>query len=244
MGRFRPNGELIVAGQRIHIDAPIVNWTQSGWDATLTHCVPTETEANPACIPTGKPGEFMPYGIKGTPYLNRIAFRPALRSYYSNGKQPPLEAVKAIIKMFVIHHDGCSSADMCWNVLQNERGLSVHFLLDNDGTIFQTADLAMMAYHAAEWNLNSIGVELCNRGDAKKEPTYYSKHGVNRPVTPCKVNNHTILSYDYMPAQYDSLVSLSRALLRLLPNLPPEYPQSSPGVQSWDTLPGSVTHNY
>ena len=87
---------------------------------------------------------------------------------------PPLDAVKAVIKQFVIHHDGCTSADMCFTVLQNERGLSCHFLIDNDGTIYQTIDLALMAYHAAEWNTASIGVEFCNRGDAKKEPNYYS----------------------------------------------------------------------
>ena len=33
---------------------------------------------------------------------------------------------------------------MASSVLQNERGLSCHFLLDNDGTIYQTLDLALM----------------------------------------------------------------------------------------------------
>lgn len=247
MGRFRPNGVLIIGGQRITVDAPIVNWEMSGWNATSKLCQPTETESAPACTP-GKDGQ-VPYGKLPQPYTSRLALRPALRRYYDGGnpnslKQPPMDAIKANIKSFVIHHDGCATADMCWNVLQNERGLSCHFLLDNDGTIFQTADLALMAYHASEWNIHSIGVELCNRGDAKKEPTYYSKKGVNRPVKPCRINGHTILSYDYMPQQYDAMIRLARALQRLLPNLPAEYPQSSPGVQSWDTLPGSVTHNY
>ncbi|MCX5748020.1 MAG: N-acetylmuramoyl-L-alanine amidase [Proteobacteria bacterium] len=163
---------MIIAGQRIVVDAPIVNWTMSGWDATSKFCIPTETESAPACIPA-KDGQ-VPYGNLPTPYTS----------------------------------------------------------------------LALMAYHASEWNLSSIGVELCNRGDAKKEPTYYSKHGINRPVKACRINNNTILSYDFMPAQYDAMIRLGKALQRVLPNLPAEYPQASPGIQHWGTLPTSTTHSY
>ena len=41
--------------------------------------------------------------------------------------------------MFVVHWDVCLSSRSCFNILQN-RGLSVHFLIDNDGTIFQIMD--------------------------------------------------------------------------------------------------------
>ena len=238
---IRPSGNLIIANQTFHIDAPVVNWLEPPyWDATKEYCIPTVTESAPKCV------GGVPYGNLPIPYTKRYSTRPALRSYYSNGKAPPLEAVKATIKQFVIHHDGCSSSDMCFNVVQNERGLSVHFLIDNDGTIYQTIDLALMAYHAADWNLNSIGVELCNRGDAKKEPNYYSsgRAGPKRDVKPCKINGHTFLAFDYTKQQYDSLTRLARALTRLLPNLPAEYPQSSPGQQSWDTLPASTTFSY
>lgn len=244
MGRYRPDGVLIVGGNKITVDAPIVNWENSRWDALSTYCVSTETEAKPACTDTTG-GQF-PYGLP-SPYLQRYALRPALRSFYRDGQKYPklrLQDVQAVIKQFVIHHDGCVSSDMCWNVLQNERGLSCHFLIDNDGTIYQTCDLAIMAYHASEWNVNSIGVELCNRGDAKKEPTYYSRHGVNRPVKPCKINNNTILSFDFTAEQYDSMTKLARALQRVLPNLPAEYPQTSAGVQSWQTMPTSATFSY
>ena len=148
------------------------------------------------------------------------------------GMNPPLDAVKAVIKQFVVHHDGCSSADMCFSVLQNERGLSCHFLIDNDGTIYQTIDLALMAYHAAEWNIDSIGVEFCNRGDAKKEPNYYSsgRFGPKRDVKPCKINGNTILAFDYTPQQYDAFIAARVARCSaLLPNLPAEFPQSSAG---------------
>jgi murein DD-endopeptidase MepM/ murein hydrolase activator NlpD len=127
---------------------------------------------------------------------------------------------------------------MCFNVLHNERGLSVHFLLDNDGTIYQTVDLAFMAFHAAGFNANSIGVEMCNRGDAKQWPEFYRQRGQKRDVTTCRIHGHTYLAFDYTAAQYDALKALARGLVRALPNLPLEYPQESPGYQSWAVLPG------
>jgi hypothetical protein len=147
--------------------------------------------------------------------------------------------VKSAIRQFVVHHDGCTSADMCFSVLQNERGLSVHFLLDNDGTIYQTIDLGLMAYHASEWNIDSIGVEMCNRGDANAYPHVYDsgKFGPKRDLKPCTINGHKILAYDYTQQQKDSFTALCRALQRLLPNLPAEFPQATPGVQHWGTIP-------
>jgi hypothetical protein len=187
----------------------------------------------------GANGKHVPYGkLPLGPYTQRYSTRPALRRY-GGGFHAPLDAVKAVIKQFVIHHDGCSTADMCFSVLQNERGLSVHFLLDNDGTIYQTIDLGLMAYHAADWNLYSIGVELCNKGDALQYAKTYDdgRFGPKRDVRFCKINNSTIKAFDYTPAQYDAFSRLCKELLRLFPNLPAEYPQSSPGEQLWDTLP-------
>jgi N-acetyl-anhydromuramyl-L-alanine amidase AmpD len=220
-------GELIIAGRRFAIEAPLINWHQSGWDATAERCLPVPGHG--AC-----PDGITPYGAKAMNRSpRRYALRPQLRRYQHS---PPLEAVKALVRQFVLHHDGCSSAAMCWNVLHNERGLSCHFLIDNDGTIYQTLDIAFMAYHAAQFNVSSIGVEFSNRGDAKKEPDFYLRRSQKRDVRACKINGHTYLAYDFTRAQYDSFTRLARALTRLLPNLPVEYPQKAPGEQAWETL--------
>jgi N-acetyl-anhydromuramyl-L-alanine amidase AmpD len=44
------------------------------------------------------------------------------------------------------------------------RGLSVHFMLDLDGTIYQTLDLKERAWHAGSANDRSVGVEIANIG--------------------------------------------------------------------------------
>lgn len=239
---IRPSGNVIIGGKAFATDARIVNMKDYPyWDATSLECQPTPINAKPPCEAAPGGGEY-PYGPpKGySKYVQRYSTRPALRrADWKGGMNAPYEAVKSVIKQFVIHHDNCFTAEMCWRVLQNERGLSCHFLVDNDGTIYQTLDLALMGYHASEWNMSSIGVELCNFGSAKEKPNLYAsgKYGPDRPTIPCKINGHTYLAFDYTPAQYEQMKKLSRALLRLLPNLPAEYPQSSPGQQSWDTLP-------
>ncbi len=242
MGKYRPSGQVIIGGTAFDTDAPIVNFREGPrWDATSHSLIPTETDPNPFARPGAKmvgPGQWTAYEAdhKNPTFTARCQGRPALRHDWNKGMNAPYDKAKQVIRQFMIHHDGCASADMCFSVAQNERGLSVHFLCDNDGTIYQTLDLALEGWHGSELNAASIGVELCNRGDAAKEPTYYSKRGQSRDVKPCRVNNHTIKSYDFTKAQYDSMKRLARALLRLLPNLPAEYPQSSPGVQTWNTV--------
>lgn len=66
------------------------------------------------------------------------------------------------VDLFVLHWDGCTSARQCFHVLV-ERGLSVHLILDGDGTIYQALDLAEgNAWHAGAVNERSIGVEIQN----------------------------------------------------------------------------------
>ncbi|HVZ19962.1 MAG TPA: N-acetylmuramoyl-L-alanine amidase [Vicinamibacterales bacterium] len=238
----KASGDLIIGGQRFNVDAPVVNWTEGPrWDATSEFGYNTKTDPDGAIrckggVPYGK----LPLG----PYTRRYSFRPRLRQF---GKNPPYEAVKSAVRQFVIHHDGCTSSDMCFSVLQNERGLSVHFMIDNDGTIYQTIDLGLMAYHAAEWNIDSIGVELCNKGDATQYPGLYT---VDKPGSPrrdtqlVKINNNTIKAYTYTHQQMDALQALGKALLHLLPNLPAEFPQASAGKQEWNTIPKDASMRF
>ena len=217
-------GGIIIANQEFVVDAPVKNWHETGWDATIEACVQTQTPCPEGVLPFGETKNKAP---------RRYAFRPQLRQY---GKNPPLAAVKALLTQFIFHHDGCADSAMCWQVLHNERGLSCHFLVDNDGTIYQTIDLAYMAYHAAEYNIPSIGVEISNRGEAAKNQDYYSKHGKTRDITTVTVNGSKILTFGFTKEQMVSMRKLCTALTRLLPNIPVEYPQDAPGQQSWNTL--------
>jgi N-acetyl-anhydromuramyl-L-alanine amidase AmpD len=221
-------GKIYIAGAGFDVDARVIRWDEGPrFDAHQPRCL------NPshACA-----RGVRPFSPKFTANRDiRIASRPALRGLRD---RPTLSAAQAVIRQFVVHHDGCPSAASCFNVLHNERGLSCHFLLDNDGTIYQTVDLAFMAFHAAGFNASSIGIELCNRGDAKQWPDFYRQRRQKRDVTTCRIHGHTYLAFDYTAQQYDALKALARGLVRALPNLPAEYPQDSPGYQSWGVLSG------
>lgn len=92
-------------------------------------------------------------------------------------KNMKLEFSDRKAKQFVIHWDGCLNSKMCHKVLQG-RGLSVHFCIDNDGTIIQLMDTNNIAWHARGVNTTSIGVEVSNAVYTK----YAKKYNPRRPV--------------------------------------------------------------
>lgn len=80
------------------------------------------------------------------------------RGGFSKRRDPSGEG----IDLFVLHWDGCTSAQQCFHVLL-ERRLSVHLMLDGDGTVYQALDLAeARAWHGSETNDRSIGIEIQN----------------------------------------------------------------------------------
>ena len=116
---------------------------------------------------------------------------------------------------FVCHWDVCLSSKICHKVLQ-KRGISVHFAIDNDGTIFQFMDMNDVAYHAGgkTWNNKSIGVEIANAYYPKYQ-NWYSKNGLEeRPlVRDAKVHGKTLDPFmDFYPIQYEALKALMKAV--------------------------------
>lgn len=85
-----------------------------------------------------------------------------LSFYDRRGWTPRRDPSGRGVNLFVLHWDGCTSAHQCFQVLL-DRGLSVHLLLDGDGTVYQALDLAeARAWHAGDFNERSIGVEIQN----------------------------------------------------------------------------------
>ncbi len=116
---------------------------------------------------------------------------------------------------FVCHWDVCLSSKSCYKVLDN-RGLSVHFLIDNDGTIYQTMDINDVAYHAGSrtWNNKSIGVEISNAYYPKHQAWYKRNVGEERPlITDAVVHGKKLDPFTgFYPQQLDALKALMRAV--------------------------------
>src|SRR5262249_41968790 len=75
-----------------------------------------------------------------------------------------LPLLQQVVDQFVIHFDARGTSRRCFQVLHDQRGLSVQFLLDLDGTIYQTLDVKEAAWHATIANNRSIGIEIANIG--------------------------------------------------------------------------------
>ena len=116
------------------------------------------------------------------------------------------------IKLFVNHWDVCLSAESCQNVLDN-RGISVHFLIDNDGTIFQTVDMQHQAWHAGNQNSFSVGVEISNAYYTKYQSWYVDKGFGERPLERGTVRGQELEEHlGFYPIQIQAAQALWKAV--------------------------------
>jgi N-acetylmuramoyl-L-alanine amidase len=157
----RTGDEIVAAGQFFHIGTPVVLWLdpggydayrverrfapldQSDWDAS--------TNENPSLKTPNR------YGMR------RSQLTPEQLEEFRGGGWE-LAALTNVVDQFVLHYDVAGTSRTCFKVLHDARGLSVHFMLDLDGTIYQTLDLKERAWHASTSNDRSIGIEIANMG--------------------------------------------------------------------------------
>ena len=118
------------------------------------------------------------------------------------------------ITMFVNHWDVCLSSKSCVSVL-NKRKVSVHFCIDNDGTIYQLADLQHACWHASDRTVNhkSIGVEISNAYYTKYQDWYTKRFGPRPVVTDAVVHGRTLDPHlGFYPVQIEALKALWEAV--------------------------------
>ncbi len=173
----RRGDEIIACGQLFHIGTPVVTWLDpGGYDAYRVErrFVPAE-QADWKSSKAENPGLDTPnrYGFRRSPTLP-----PAeLEHVRTNGWDLP--ALQRVVDQFVIHFDASGTSRRCFQVLQDQRGLSVHFLLDADGTLYQTLDLKERAWHATTANTRAVGLEIAQIGavplnQAKRLEAWYT----------------------------------------------------------------------
>jgi len=167
--------------------------------------------------------------------------------YYDYSGRPPRK-----IHYFVNHWDVCLSSKSCQGVL-NKRGASVHFLIDNDGTIYQTLDMQHAAWHAGSSRTNrpSVGVEITNAYYPKYQDWYVKNGFGERPmVEDAWVHGSKLDPFmGFYPAQIEAAKALWKAIHKAL-DIPYETPTSQFGKTStkyvqevtYGTYSGFVSH--
>lgn len=134
---------------------------------------------------------------------------------------------------FVNHWDVCLSSESMARVIA-KRGISIHFGIDNDGTIYQLLDTQHAAWQAGgrKWNHDSIGVEVANAYYTKYQGWYERKGFGKRPV---HLKNEVICHgrglgehLGFYPVQLEALKALWRAIHDGI-GIPLECPTDSNG---------------
>ena len=261
----RLGDEIVVCGQLFHTGAPVVLWTDpGGYDAYRVECKFTADRKLPS-----KPA--------GKPQPNRYH---SMRDHVPDEMQEKvrehnwtLDDLQQYVDLFVIHYDVCGTSRQCFKVLHDIRGLSVHFLLDVDGTIYQTLDLKERAWQTGQANDRSIGIEIANIGayrnmdvlnkwyaeDEKgrtyltlpkwmkttgiRTPDFVAYPARNEPVHG-NIQDKDLIQYDLTDEQYESLIKLVATVGQTLPRVKPDYPRDDNGKLRTTELSQEEFDNY
>jgi N-acetyl-anhydromuramyl-L-alanine amidase AmpD len=249
----RTGDEIVACGQLFHTTAPVKLWTDpGGYDAyRIDHRFGPQGEplrGQDAELP--KP--LRRYGSR------RVELTPEQKEQVRGGGWD-LPLLQEKVDQFVIHFDVCGSSQKCFEVLHDQRGLSVQFMLDVDGTIYQTLDLKEAAWHATKANSRSIGIEIANVGTFQDKTQglaarWYGKDdaGKTRLTIPDPklvptlapgvvlrpdrdepitgvVQDQQYSQYDLTPQQYESLTKLTATLCKVFPKIRCDYPKDDQG---------------
>jgi len=163
VGSFAPRkgDEIVVAGRYVHTGTPVVLWTDpGGYDAYRV-----ERRFAPMDKADWKTTQEE---IENFSSPNRYNARKSGLTDEEvervRGGGWDLPTLQKVVDQFVLHYDVCGTSRQCFKVLHDLRCLSVHFMLDLDGTIYQTLDLKERAWHATTSNSRSVGIEIANMG--------------------------------------------------------------------------------
>ena len=267
----RLGDEIVVAGRFIHTGTPVVLWLDpGGYDAYRV-----ERRFAPFDQSDWQTSQEQNQSLNSP---NRYGLR---RSQLSDEQ---LEQVRGggwdfhlltnVVDQFVLHFDAAGTSRQCFKVLHDLRCLSVHFMLDLDGTIYQTLDLKERAWHATTSNTRSVGIEIANIGayppgraqildrwyapDEKGTritiPSKLQPSGIRtpdfipRPARPApvhgKIQNRDLIQYDLTPEQYAALIKLTAALCKTFPKIKCDYPRNEEGDLLRVKIPDAQLDNY
>ena len=95
--------------------------------------------------------------------IGKITTKPGIKVSYQYALPARDRRQGAVVDRVILHHTGDDQASKTYKTLK-DRGLSVHYIIDRDGTIDYVVDESKIAYHAAGWNTRSIGIEIVNTG--------------------------------------------------------------------------------
>lgn len=247
----RTGDEIVVAGQLFHTGTPVVTFLDPrGYNAYRCYNHFDATKHMPQHPSDGdNPNRYSPTR-RGLPDDLKAAV---------DEQGWTLENVRKQVDLFVIHYDVCGTSQQCFYILHDFRGLSVHFMLDLDGTIYQTLDLKERAWHGNHMNDRSVGIEIAHWGAygsaeaACKDkyvfddgwpyvifPENFTRRGpwpkdfvarsARKQLFEGTINGSKRYQYDFTNEQYAAIIKLTATLHRVLPRIELAVPRGPDGT--------------
>ena len=151
------NTSMVVCGKKYDIGTRVVLWGESvGFNGYNTSKYTYKKNDR-------KTGKTKTITVSGVRYSKR--------SWKT--RSPTLEQLQGMVNQFFLHHSGLYRARDTFHVLHKQRRLSVHFILDDNGVLYQTLDLREKAWHGGKNNPQSVGIEIDSRAHVSRFPTAY-----------------------------------------------------------------------
>ena len=208
----RTGDEIVVAGQFIHTGTRIVLWTDTnGYNAygLNNHFKPVDSASQETNSP--------PASSTRRRYAQRDRALTSEQLAYVRTNGWDMPTVQSCIDQFVLHYDVAGTSRQCFYILHDRRFLSVHFMLDLDGTIYQTLDVKERASHATIANDRSIGIEIANIGAYPPSNTEtldrwydHDTNGQTQLVLPERFGDGGLLTTNFIarPARMDAITNV------------------------------------
>lgn len=157
------------------------------------------------------------------------------RRLHGTGEPLAVDDRAAIVNAIdvVVLHDTHTSSVRDAFVAADDTGRSTHFMIDYDGTVYQTLDIAYEAAHSAESvDARSISVHLTNPVDLDVAPLPPEGKDRFERVAATAVVRHgqPVQTWGYTDEQQLALQKLLRTLVKLLPAIPREIPRGKDGA--------------
>lgn len=149
-----------------------------------------------------------------------IDWHKTVNMYHRDGKEIPSDCYSTSSEirtptMIVTHWDAALSADSCYRILK-KRGISSHFVIDNDGTIYQLVDTQHKGWHAGNRAVNacSIGIDFSNAYYTKYQDWYVRRGFGERPIIEdAPMHGRTLEPFlGYYPVQIEAYKALVKGL--------------------------------
>ncbi len=264
-----PGTEMVVNGRRVNVEWPVVLWSdrvllrdgKPPFNAYSTTCRDREGDypADVATRPSKSPDDLLRYGSREPTRLAKAAAAKVRSGGWTDA------TLRDQVIQFVMHYDVLGSSTRCFRGLHDNRGLSVHFMVDLDGTIYQTMDVRDRAFHAGDNNDVSVGVEIASIGAVstpKLLQAWYEPDGVGvrhqfpshidfgklqrrdaipRPARVAlqrgTIHGREWYQYDFTQEQYEALFHLGGALCREFPKIRARCPRGPDGRVLATSLP-------